>query len=109
MPTSTPPKLLAANIPSITTLRNDLDYGHSGLPRCAAFCDDTRAFRKKFVTSDGVPGSDLHDWKSCQVQDGLTEMTVAYLDKEGNGAMFWPDDKASSKYNKYQYSKDHER
>jgi hypothetical protein len=109
MPTSTPPKLLAANIPSITTLRNDLDYGHLGLPRCAAFCDDTRAFRKKFVTSDGVPGSDLHDWKSCEGQDGLTEMTVAYLDKEGNGAMFWPDDKASSKYNKYQYSKDHER
>lgn len=109
MATSTSPKIAAANIPSITTLRNDLNYGDPRLPRCAAFYDDTRAFRKKFVTSHGVAGIDLHDWRSRDGQAGLTEMTVAYLDKEGNGPMFWPDDKSSSKYNRYQYSKDHER
>ncbi|KAL2192292.1 hypothetical protein P885DRAFT_82332 [Corynascus similis CBS 632.67] len=36
-------------------------------------------------------------------------MTVAYLEKEGNGMLFWPDDKSSDNYNKYQYSKDHVR
>jgi hypothetical protein len=109
MATSTSPKIAAANIPSITSLRNELDYGDLRLPRCAAFCDDTRAFRKKFITSNGIPGTDLHDWRSHEGQAGLTEMTLAYLDREGNGPMFWPDDKSSSMYNKYQYSKDHAR
>ncbi|KAJ4288230.1 hypothetical protein N0V88_007419 [Collariella sp. IMI 366227] len=36
-------------------------------------------------------------------------MTTSYLDKEGNGLVFWPDDKTSPNYNKYQYSKDRPR
>ncbi|KAK4251356.1 hypothetical protein C7999DRAFT_28086 [Corynascus novoguineensis] len=109
MATSSSSSIFAANIPSITALRNALDYGDPHLPRCAAFYDDTRAFRKKFKTSRGVPGADLHDWKSRDGQAALTEMTVAYLEKEGNGMLFWPDDKSSDNYNKYQYSKDHVR
>ncbi|KAK1749544.1 hypothetical protein QBC47DRAFT_354847 [Echria macrotheca] len=95
-----------SSIPNITTLRNDLDYGDIRLPRCAAFIDDTNAFRRKFKTSRGVDGVDLHDWKSRDGQAGLSEMAVAYLEKEGNGRIFWPDDTSSKNYNKYQYSKD---
>ncbi|KAL2126764.1 hypothetical protein VTI74DRAFT_279 [Chaetomium olivicolor] len=109
MATSSSHRVFAANIPSITALRNELDYGDARLPRCAAFYDDTRAFRKKFITSRGVAGTELHDWRSRDGQAALTEMTLAYLDKEGNGSLFWPDDKSSDKYNKYQYSKDHTR
>ena len=37
-----------------------------------------------------------YDWKSPEAQTGLTELTFAYLDKEGNGGrLFWPDDEAS--------------
>ena len=103
---STSPKIAAARIPSITALRNELGYGDQKLPRCAAFYDDTRAFRKKFRTSHGIAGVDLHDWKSPEGQTGLTQMTFAYLDKEGNGGLFWPDDEASPNYNRYQYTKD---
>lgn len=109
MANSPPAKIFAASIPSITTLRKELDYGDPQSPRCAAFYDDTRAFRKKFITSRGVAGPELHDWKSREGQAALTEMTLAYLDKEGNGRLFWPDDKSSANYNKYQYSKDHTR
>jgi hypothetical protein len=106
MPLKTSPKIAAASIPNITTLRNELDYGDSRLPRCAAFYDETRAFRRRFKTQSGIDGVDLHDWRSSEVQAGLTAMTVAYLDGEGNGARFWPDDKHSRNYNTYQYSKD---
>lgn len=106
MPPSTLPKIAAASIPSITTLRNELDYGDPNLPRCAAFYDDTRAFRKKFRNSRGTAGVDLHDWKSREGQADLTEMTIAYLEKEGNGQLFWPDDRASPNYNRFQYAKD---
>ncbi|GAB1314518.1 hypothetical protein MFIFM68171_04728 [Madurella fahalii] len=109
MSTSTSPKIAASSIPNITTLRNELDYGDLHLPRCAAFNDDTNAFRRKFKTSHGIDGVDLHDWKSRDGQNGLNEMTVAYLDKEGNGRIFWPDDRSSNNYNKYQYSKDRPR
>ncbi|KAK4450328.1 hypothetical protein QBC34DRAFT_297569 [Podospora aff. communis PSN243] len=99
------PTVFAANIPKITSLRKDLDYDDARLPRCAAFNDDTRAFRRKFKTSRGVNGVDLHDWKSEATQAGLNEMTTSYLDRQGNGQLFWPDDRSSQNYNKYQYSK----
>ncbi len=99
----------AASIPNITALRTGLDYGDPRLPRCATFNDDTRAFRRKFRTSRGVAGVDLHDWKSRDGQAGLNEMTIAYLEKEKSGLMFWPDDPSSPNYNKYQYSKDGHR
>ncbi|KAK0619518.1 hypothetical protein B0T14DRAFT_209706 [Immersiella caudata] len=99
------PTVFAANIPKITSLRKDLDYDDARLPRCAAFNDDTRAFRRKFKTSRGTNGVDLHDWRSEATQAGLDEMTTAYLDKQGNGQLFWPDDRSSQNYNKYQYSR----
>lgn len=98
--------MAAATIPNITALRTALDYGDARLPRCATFYDDMRAFRRKFTTSRGVPGVDLHDWKSREGQAGLSEMTIAYLEKDGGGLMFWPDDSLSPNYNKFQYSKD---
>ncbi|KAI1079008.1 hypothetical protein F5B20DRAFT_189652 [Whalleya microplaca] len=101
-----PPKTTAASLPKITTLRHELDYGDAGSDRCAAFYDDVRAFRKKFHTRNGIPGINLHDWKSQEHQSGLSEMTVAYLDTHGNGPLFWPDDPSAANFNKLQYSRD---
>jgi hypothetical protein len=98
-------KIAAASIPNITALRKDLDYGNSRLQRCTAFYDDVRVFRKKFRTAQGIPGVDLHQWKSREHQTGLDEMTDAYLNKEGNGAVFWPDQGDSPNRNKWSYSK----
>src|ERR1700761_7389930 len=94
----------AASIPNITALRKALDYGEPHLPRCAAFYDDIRVFRKKFRTINGTPGMELYDWKSRDHQAGLNEMTIAYLDKEGNGDVFWPAGNESPNRNKYSYT-----
>jgi hypothetical protein len=105
--TPTKRKMAAASVPRtrISELRHELDYGDSKLPRCSAFNDDVRAFRKKFLTSSGLRGLELHDWKSSAHQAGLSEMTTAYLDHGGNGSLFWPDDVSSPRYNTLQYSK----
>ena len=99
------PKVTVSSIPSITSLRRELDYGDPQLPRCGAFNDDMNAFRKKFITSRGVAGIDLFNWNSEEGQEGLAEITSAYLDGTGNGRSFWPDDRSAANFNKYQYSK----
>ncbi len=79
------------------------------MPRCSAFSDDVRAFRKKFTTSTGVTGLALYDWKSDDHQAGLTEMTRAYLESSGNGPLFWPDDASAANHNILHYSEDFPR
>ncbi|KAK0652637.1 hypothetical protein B0T16DRAFT_103954 [Cercophora newfieldiana] len=103
------PKILATNIPKITALRSDLGYGDPSIPRGLAFVNDINAFRRKFKTTRGIDGDLLHDWKAQATHAGLDEMVRAYLDKEGNGQLFWPDDESAKNYNEYQYSKDRDR
>ena len=100
MASSTPSLIPASHVPSITALRRKLGYGDSGLPRYKAFCEDTRAFTKKFRTSSGVAGTSLHNWKLDQ--DALWGVATAYLDKEG--LCFWPDNETDPNYNEYQHS-----
>ncbi|RYP65280.1 hypothetical protein DL769_006359 [Monosporascus sp. CRB-8-3] len=103
------PIVPAANLPKITAIRETLDYGDPELTRCAAFTADVRAFRKKFTTKSGLPGTSLYDWRSPEHQRGLNEMTEDYLERAGNGAMWWPDDTSAPNHNKLQYSKDHRK
>lgn len=98
------PPTSAAKIPSITVLRHELDYGEPRLTRCDGFYDDMRVFRKTYLTHTGVPGNSFVEWKSKDHQKGLLEMTDAYLDRDGKGAHFWPDDRKSTNYNILQYS-----
>ncbi|KAK9414764.1 hypothetical protein SUNI508_10882 [Seiridium unicorne] len=109
MPVSPSSRIPATSLPNITSLREDLDYGNSHLTRCNVFYDDVRGFRKKFHTSTGLPGPDLHNWKLKEHQAGLDEMTAAYLDRDGNGPLYWPDSSSSANFNKLQYSKDRTR
>ena len=100
------PKVLVTEIPKIKALRSELDYGDPSIPRALAFINDINAFRRKFKTALGVDGDALHNWKDQATHLGLDEMVDAYLEREGNGQLFWPDDQSSKNYNKYQYSKD---
>jgi hypothetical protein len=93
----------AAAVPSITELRKLLDYGDLTLPRCQTFQYDTRTFRGKFISSQGIEGSNLYLWKVQSHQQGLDEMTDTFL--QGNGMLYWPDDPASPRHNRWQYSK----
>lgn len=105
MQSSRPPKV--GSIPTITALRLQLDYGDTKLARCVAFYDDVRIFRRRYFTQDGSPGLGFYHWKSPQHQTGLTEMVNDFLDKEGNGTRYWPDDDASPNHNKLRYSEHH--
>lgn len=95
-----------ASIPPITQLREQLDYGDSHLPRCQAFYDSVRVFRKTFVTSQGWEGSTIHDWRVRDHRNALAEMSRAYLERHGNGQLFWPDDNTNGRANKLKYSAD---
>lgn len=105
MPPS-PSRRAPATLPNITELRQALDYGDLHLIRCSTFSDDVRAYRKKFITSNGTSGPDLYDWRDPEHQAGLKEMTRAYLDRDKNGLLFWPDDPSAANFNKLQYSED---
>ncbi|OHE95988.1 hypothetical protein CORC01_08681 [Colletotrichum orchidophilum] len=94
------------SIPSITNLREQLDYGDPHLPRCQAFYDSVRVFRKTFVTNQGWEGSTIHEWRSREHRSALSEMARAYLERHGNGQLFWPDDDAQGRANKLKYSTD---
>jgi hypothetical protein len=65
------------------------------------------AFRKSFTTSRGIAGVDLYNWNDEESQEGLAELTSAYLEKAGNGERFWPDDRTAVNYNRYQHSEHH--
>jgi hypothetical protein len=92
-------------VPTVTEIRKKLHYGDSSLARCQTFYHDVRIFIGKFVTSKGLEGTSLIRWKSEDHQRGLDELVDAYLDRDGNGRIYWPDDPASPKYNGLQYSK----
>ncbi|KAK2015519.1 hypothetical protein LZ32DRAFT_602165 [Colletotrichum eremochloae] len=96
-------------VPTITALRQELNYGDAKSLQCQAFYDDLRAYRKKFVSSNGLEGSLLYDWKSRDHQSALAEMTRSFLNRDGNGQRYWPDDETSAHYNGLRYSSDQAR
>jgi hypothetical protein len=97
----------AKEIPSVMELRKQLDYGDLTLPRCQTFRQDTRTFRGKFLTSREIKGSDCYLWTGQSHRQGLDEMTDAFL--QCNGMLYWPDDPASPRHNRWQYSKHHKQ
>ncbi|KAK2035188.1 hypothetical protein LX32DRAFT_550942 [Colletotrichum zoysiae] len=96
-------------VPGITALRQELNYGDAKSLQCQALNDAMRSHRMKFVSSNGLKGSLLIDWKSRDHHSALEEMTQAFLNEDGNGRRYWPDDETSAHYNGLGYSYDHER
>ena len=93
----------ASSLPKIGELRAQLGFGgnpssaSSSSPsdrqqtlRTQVFNDTLRIFRSTYVTSAGVPGAELYDWKSRDHQHELARMAEVFLDEQGNGDKFWP-------------------
>ncbi|WQF75110.1 hypothetical protein CDEST_00124 [Colletotrichum destructivum] len=99
--------LNTSEIPSITILRQNIDYCDQTLPRCKKLHETMRYFRASFTSSKGMEGNSLIDWKSTKQQAALTEMTNAFLERDGMGRHFWPDDETSDRFNRLKYSTDH--
>ncbi|KAH7155467.1 hypothetical protein B0J13DRAFT_618911 [Dactylonectria estremocensis] len=98
-----------SKIPSIKELRQELDYGHARERRDILFYNVTRSYAFNFKSSQGIPGSELMRWKYRPHQDGLLEMASQFLDQDGKGAYYWPDDPEASNHGKLQYSKEPRR
>jgi hypothetical protein len=79
-------------VPTITTLRQDLGYGGENQETWKIVYDSASDLRKVFVTSKGLKGTEILDWKSKEHQDALADMTDTYLEANGNGRLYWPED-----------------
>ncbi|KAH8734885.1 hypothetical protein BGZ61DRAFT_528156 [Ilyonectria robusta] len=102
-------RMKVTNIPSITELRKELDYGHARERRDIVFYNTVRAYMFTFVSRKGISGPDLLKWKYRPHQAGLLEMASQFLDQDAKGAFFWPDDPAAPNHGKLQYSKEPRR
>lgn len=98
------PSESASRVPNITALRTALQYGDPRLPRCDAFNSSLTLFRKFYITSTGMRGMEVRDWKSAEHQTLLTEMSHAFLDRDGNGELYWPTDATSPNHTSLQYA-----
>jgi len=105
MPAAALPEISASHIPNIKTLRKELGYGNPKQIQYRMFYEYTSFFQKMYKTSNGTLGLELHNWRSEATQIGLSEMTTAFLEDEGNGSIFWHDERSSEYYNTLQYSK----
>lgn len=94
----------ASSIPSISVLRHQLGYGDGRLDRVKSFSDDVRVFSKRFITKDGLRGSELVVWRLPEHKLGLREMARVWLEHLDMGPTYWPSDSQHRNYNTLQYS-----
>lgn len=93
----------ATSIPSVSALRQSLDYGDPSLGRVKAFISDLRSFTQRYMTSLGIRGSDIIDWRSPEHGEALREVTNAWLEEVNCGVIYWPHDPNHANFNRYQY------
>ncbi|KAH7155468.1 hypothetical protein B0J13DRAFT_545650 [Dactylonectria estremocensis] len=90
----------AGLVPHITELREELgsEVGTDLARRIAEYPFG-------FKSDRGKKGISLTRWKDFHHQAGLRKMAEDFLERDGNGPLFWPDDRASPHYRKLQYSR----
>ncbi len=103
-PTATMSSRRSSKLPSVSELREMLDYGDKTLERCKYFYEDCRFFIRHYVNAEGVPGSQFYDRASRDHLDGVERMTEAFLQNKDNGNYWWPSDRNHRNANKLQYS-----
>jgi hypothetical protein len=83
------PAIALSNIPPVKELCEKLGFRRASSRQESDFIDTTHAFRKKYKTPAGTPGSELTDWNLVTVQHELFTMAMKFLDEAGNGERFW--------------------
>lgn len=87
-------------------LRDYLEYGRDKKNRetCLAFTKTIRSYIATYRTRKGIAGSGLHNWKDNYWE--LIEMADDFLERDGHGDLYWPDDDTSPNFGKLRFSKD---
>jgi hypothetical protein len=98
------------SVPNIGVLRQQLGYSCNNREisgfRWKEVHDSASKFRKGFTTEKGLKGTALVDWRSQKHQDALAEMTHTFLEVDGNGSLYWPNDDTYKFANRLTYSTD---
>jgi len=76
-------------VPSIKELCERLGFQHASLKDTSTFVEASHAWRKSYITSSGVAGTELLLWKDPDVQFNLREMSEKFLEVSNNGEAFW--------------------
>ena len=92
----------ACQIPKLTILRNDINYGMNQR-MTSTFWKQVQYFRETYRTQR-IEGRHYLQWKDTTHRQGLSKMAEDFLLE--NGARWWPGDPANPQYNTLQYSKD---
>ncbi|KAJ3496674.1 hypothetical protein NLG97_g2484 [Lecanicillium saksenae] len=92
-----------AKLPGVGVLRSRLNYDDSKSERYKTFQEDCRLFIRRFTTTSGVPGTQLHDRWSQEHIDGMKEMVDAFLNKNNSGNEYWPSERSHPNYNELVY------
>ncbi|KAH6900271.1 hypothetical protein B0T10DRAFT_470100 [Thelonectria olida] len=99
-------RTLVSKIPTITELRKELDCGHPHKRLDITLWNSVRSYGSHFTSRSGIPGHGLLRWRDRSHQNGLLQMTHRFLEEDGKGSYFWPDDPTDQHYRKLQYSKE---
>ena len=83
------PSVPITKVPSIKELCEQLGFQHASLKDTNAFMDASHAWRKSYVTTSGLSGTELLLWKDPLVQLDLREMSERFLKVSNNGLAFW--------------------
>lgn len=79
----------STKVPKIKVLRDAIDCGNLQERRAKLFRASLDIFRLGYKTESGTEGAKLVKWpEDCR---DLERMASDYLDREGNGARYWPD------------------
>lgn len=100
--------LAPTKIQTVTELCEELGFGSDTTRPASQLTDSIHRWRKEYKTRDGTPGTDLLDWKSRSVQEGLKEMTREFLEGGGYGAKIWPPQGIASPRDTPEYATDGE-
>lgn len=94
----------AKDVFGIGALRHQLGYENIGGERERSFHRDVRDYIANYTTEDGLSGKCLKKWRSQPHKKHLIVMTKNFLDRDGNGSLYWPHDVESLYYGVLQYS-----
>ncbi|KAL6406753.1 hypothetical protein AUP68_09557 [Ilyonectria robusta] len=97
----------ASSIPDIRALCRQLDYECSEQRQHVEFYNDVERYSAGFMTTTKMPHTRPLRWTNSNHQDLLIEMTTSFLNAEGRGMFYWPDDAEHEDYGRrHQYVKD---
>ncbi|KAF7540778.1 hypothetical protein G7Z17_g12114 [Cylindrodendrum hubeiense] len=96
----------SGDIPGVRQLRCELGYGSAGQRNDIEFYNFICAYIFTFTSSNGLKGSKLTKWKSPRHQTALLELTNKFLEQDGKGVVYWPDNPTHANNRGLEYTRD---